>query len=93
MFELTEEKNLMNSSDNSVKLTSHRIIYDSDKGRQQIMLDEFVSYELKHNSIGAYGIIFFSFAALAVVITINKITNYNEGQVFFYGRPAVSLFE
>lgn len=88
MFEIIEEKVLMVSSDNSVKLTTHRIIYESGKGRKQIMLEDFKSYELKSSFIGAYGILFSIFIGLTVLIAANKIINFisYRGTFIFYNN-------
>ncbi|HEY6503771.1 MAG TPA: hypothetical protein VIZ28_07355 [Chitinophagaceae bacterium] len=78
MFELNEEETLMSSSDNSVKLTTHRIIHESEKGRKQIMLEDFESYQLIRSSIGAYGYLLFIFVVITILIAVDKITNYQS---------------
>lgn len=83
MFELSEEETLMTSSDNSVKLTSHRIIHESGQGRQQIMLEDYDSYQLKKDSIGAYGIFFLIFILITLWLTYEKIVNYIKYRSIF----------
>lgn len=73
----------MSSSDSSVKLTAHRIIYESAQGRQQIMPEDFESYQFKHSSIGAYGILLFIFIVITFLIAVNKITNYLDNRNLF----------
>lgn len=92
MFELSEEKTLMSSSDNSVKLTTHRIIHESERGRQQIMLEDFESLQLKRSSIGAYGILLLIFVFITLWMIYMKVTGYYDDQ-YFYKSTGVSLFD
>ena len=82
MFELSEEKILMTSSDNSVRLTSHRIICESEGKREQVMLEDFESYELKNRSIGAYDFLLWFIISVTVLIIFNKIKNYYDNRQF-----------
>jgi hypothetical protein len=92
MFELREEETLMSSSDNSVKLTSHRIIHESEQGRRQIMLEDFESIQLKRSSIGAYGILLLIFVSITLGSIYMKITNYYDGQ-YLNKSVGISLFD
>lgn len=47
----------MISSDHSVRLTTHRIIIDSGNIRQQLLLEEYESFELNCNPVGHYGVL------------------------------------
>lgn len=69
----------MTSSDNSVKLTNYRIIYDSENDRQQVMLKDFQSYELRKSSFGAYGALLVICIAITVFIINNIVRNYLPG--------------
>ncbi len=80
MFELNEEETLMTSSDNSVKLTTHRIIHEAGGKREQVMLEDLETYELKDRSIGAYGVLLFFFSVLTAVVLFNTIQRYNESR-------------
>jgi len=73
---------LMASSNNLVRLTSHRIICESEGKREQVMLEDFESYELKNRSIGAYGFLLWYFISITVLIIFNKIKNYYDDRQF-----------
>ena len=92
MFELSEEETLMTSSDNSVKLTTHRFIYESEKGRQQIMLEDFESFRLKRSSIGSYGILLLLFLLFIFILTFSKIENYYQNPELFK-RSDIGFFD
>lgn len=69
MFELSQEEVLMYSDDRSVTLTTHRVIHQTKHKRTQIMLEDFVKYELSSEHIGVY-IVLVSFALIGVVTAI-----------------------
>jgi hypothetical protein len=92
MFQLSEEETLMYSSDNSVKLTTHRIIFDSEKGRKQIMLEDIETYKLKGTSIGAYGILLLIFVIFTAWVSYEKISNYIDSRRLFSAFN-ISFFE
>lgn len=92
MFELSEERLLMISSDNSVKLTTHRIIHESSKGRQQIMLEDFESYQLICTSVGYYGSLLFIIIAIFLLIASNSIIRYGSITSFLKSDPNLLIY-
>src|SRR5205085_1005798 len=76
MFELKNEEILMYSDDRTVMLTTHRIIHHADSGKQQVMLEDFLNYELKDYHIGNYKILTVIFTTITVFILLAK--GYNR---------------
>jgi hypothetical protein len=76
MFELEQEEVLMSSSDNLITLTTHRIIHKADKGKEQVMLNDYVSYELKKNHIGNYRILTICFLITTIWLSAWNIYEY-----------------
>lgn len=72
MFELSQEKTLMTSDDGSTILTSHRIIYQGDKKKQQIMLTDFINYEYKTAHLGRYKALMFFFTVTTLFLMIKR---------------------
>ncbi len=54
MFELSEEHLIMSSDDHKLKLTTHRVIFDNAKKKEQIMLEDYQAYEFVTAHVGAY---------------------------------------
>lgn len=54
MFELSEEHLIMSSDDHKLKLTTHRVIFDNTKKKEQIMLEDYQGYEFVTAHIGTY---------------------------------------
>src|SRR5436190_21340764 len=76
MFELSNERTLMTSDDGTVKLTSHRVIYQTKKTKHQLMLEDFESYELKKSHIGNYKLLTIIFSILTVLVLFIRINEY-----------------
>ncbi|HNR15993.1 MAG TPA: hypothetical protein PKG90_04975 [Chitinophagaceae bacterium] len=54
MFELSEEHLIMSSDDHKLKLTTHRVIFDNTKKREQIMLEDYQGHEFVTAHVGTY---------------------------------------
>jgi hypothetical protein len=68
MFELSEEHLIMTSDDHRLKLTTHRIIFDNSKKREQIMLEDYQGFEFVNAHVGTYkGLAIFT-NALSILI-------------------------
>jgi hypothetical protein len=87
MFELKNEEILMYSDDRTVMLTTHRIIHHADSGKQQVMLEDFLNYELKDYHIGNYKILTVIFTAITLFILLAK--GYNRLWPFEYSLGKV----
>ncbi|MEO6611472.1 MAG: hypothetical protein ABIT05_05045 [Chitinophagaceae bacterium] len=87
MFELGEEKLLMSSPDKSVWLTTHRIIYESGKGREQVMLEDVESCQFLNSSVGSYGVALVVVSILTFLIILNTIIFYIESRPFLRQYP------
>ncbi|MEO8406348.1 MAG: hypothetical protein ABI480_17190 [Chitinophagaceae bacterium] len=82
MFELSDESELLSANDSSVVLTTHRIIVVSEKGKDQMMLIDFVSCKMDRKNIGNYGrlsIIFFVLTCLSGILL--ELSNIHYQQV------------
>lgn len=73
MFELKDERILLYSDDRSVVLTTHRIIHHSSKDKEQIMLEDFINYELKDFHIGNYVGITIFFASITAISLFKRL--------------------
>jgi len=78
MFELSQEETLMYASDNSVTLTTHRVIQQTEKIRKQVMLEDFESYELKSKNIGNYKLLIIFFSIISLILIILRLNEYFE---------------
>jgi hypothetical protein len=87
MFELKNEETLMFSDDHSVVLTTHRVIHHAGSDKQQVMLEDFLNYELKDYHIGNYKILTVIFTTITVFILLAK--GYNRLWPFEYSLGKV----
>lgn len=76
MFELSEESDLMISDDGAVRLTTHRVIYEGKGGRQQMMLEDFQSYEIRQFHIGNYWWLMILFSFLTIALLVDNVIDY-----------------
>src|SRR5262245_2987045 len=76
MFELSQEEVIMSADDRSIVLTTHRVIQYTDKGKVQIMLEDFENYEFKSAHVGNYENLTFFFISTTLLITINRAFQY-----------------
>lgn len=75
MSALKNEQTLLNSNDGSITLTTHRVIEQSDSSNKEIMLSDFVSYEVinkKSNYYKTLSIIFFLTSAIFGIWSLVK---------------------
>jgi hypothetical protein len=83
----------MTSDDGSVKLTTYRVVYQTEKVKHQIMLEDFESYELKSSHIGNYKLLTLIFSILTLVILIIRINEYFQYPSFLTQfRPTIVKF-
>jgi hypothetical protein len=72
MFELSQEQLLMYSDDSSVRLTTHRIIYNIHGRTEQIMLEDYEGFEFYTAHVGTYKglMIFFHVITLLLILLL-----------------------
>jgi hypothetical protein len=93
MFELSNEQTLMTSDDGTVRLTTYRVIYQTEKIKRQLMLEDFESYELTKSHIGNYSLLMVIFSILSLVMLIVRINEYFKYPQFLRSfRPAFPEF-
>ncbi len=85
MFELSDEKVLMVSSDNKVKLTTHRVMHEDEKGRQQVMLEDFQHYKYIDRSIHIFQIIFFIYLLFLGILIANYLDSLMKAARMGFG--------
>ena len=78
MFELSEEQLLMSAPDNTVRLTTHRIIFESPDVRQQVMREDFISYQFFDRSFAIYLVLLLLFIIPFTGFFINKVIDWFE---------------
>jgi len=83
MFELSNEQTLMISDDKSVQLTTHRVIYQIQNTKRQMMLEDYEGYELKKSHIGNYKLLTIIFSAIAIVAFIIRVNEYFQYRRLF----------
>jgi hypothetical protein len=83
MFELSQEQPLMYSDDRSLTLTTHRIIYNTDTQKEQIMLEDYEGFEFTTAHIGSYkGLAIFFNGVTIVLILLTWPSFLNMGLSF-----------
>lgn len=78
MFELHDEKVLMYSDDMSVRLTTHRIIQQSQTTKNEIMLEDYENYEIRSAHIGNYKLLTIIFVFTTVLLLFKRGVEYLE---------------
>jgi hypothetical protein len=78
MFELHQEKDLLITPDKTVRLTTHRLIHDEGGKKEQLMLEDFIRYELEKNHIGHYKLLMIIFSVITGFLLFQTITAYQE---------------
>jgi hypothetical protein len=91
MFELSEENDLMESSDGSIKLTTHRLLQKTAQGTNQMMLEDYTGFKIVKANIGSYGILTIIFALLTAVAIAKNYDDYSSFWSFFKSVEAHSL--
>lgn len=78
MFELNQEKTLMYSDDGSITLTTHRLAQQTENGKKQLMLEDYVSYGINKTIIGNYKILLIVFSVITSLLLIMDVNRYFE---------------
>jgi hypothetical protein len=78
LFLTAMEKDLLITPDKTIRLTTHRLIHNEGEKREQLMLEDFINYELEKSSIGHYKLLTIIFSVITVFLFAQTIIGYQD---------------
>jgi uncharacterized membrane protein len=78
MPEISKEEIIMSSNDNSVTLTTHRVLYKTSTANKELLLKDMMAYEVIKKRANYYKVLLIVFGALTVLLYLLKISNSSE---------------
>jgi len=79
-----KEEAILISNDNSVVLTTHRVLHKSKNKHSELLLKDFISYEIIRKRVQYYKVLFIFLLLISVAIGVWAYFKNEENNEFLY---------